>query len=541
MRVVLVILILGIGVLAIRGDSNRAQTYSNQPGSSAAAAQATMRPGTASEDTFNRLISRAETGHPVHVIVGLTIAFQPEGFLGSAQRVREQRDSIGRAQASLLSRLSSFQVRSIKRFSFIPYIAFTVDAGGLKRLREDKGVAGIYEDMLASPLLTDSIPLIGANNAWARGYTGKGQTVAILDTGVAAGHPFLEDKVVSEACYSHHEEDVSRSFCTDEVSELIGRGSAHPCDHTLEGCDHGTHVAGIAAGTNDNFSGVAKGAKLIAIQVFTKYENQEDCGDPEEHPAPCIRSRSEDQIRGLERVQELVGEFSIAAVNMSLGGGRFTSQSACDEANAPMKAAIDNLRSLGIATIIASGNDGYSDALNAPGCISTAVSVGSTDDGSENTIADVVSIFDPVKGKASNSASFLNLLAPGQWIYSSVPEDEDVEGDEFKSFHGTSMAAPHVAGAWAVLKSKVPGASVDEILTALIDTGVPVTDTRNNITKPRIELDAALKLIEPNEGTLHLPPLDRKPLYTGQIKTLRLARDPTPMITNESRLLRPKH
>jgi subtilisin family serine protease len=159
---------------------------------------------------------------------------------------------------------------------------------------------------------------------------------------------------------------------------------------------------------------------------------------------------------------------------MSLGGGQYFS--ACDASQSSRKAAIDNLRSVNIATVISSGNSGYKTAIGAPACISTAISVGSTTD------SDVVSSF-------SNVASFLSLLAPGSSINSSVP------GGGYDVFNGTSMAAPHVTGAWAILKSKFPSASVDEILKALQITGVLVNDTRSGGTVTgmrRIQVDYAL-------------------------------------------------
>jgi subtilisin family serine protease len=141
--------------------------------------------------------------------------------------------------------------------------------------------------------------------------------------------------------------------------------------------------------------------------------------------------------------------MNIAAANMSLGGGQYTAN--CDVQQAAIKAAIDNLRSIKIATIIASGNSSYTTAMGSPACISTAVSVGSTGDGSFGATTDRVSSF-------SNSVGFLNLLAPGQWIESSV-----LNGN-YDDLQGTSMAAPHVAGAWAVLKQRKPDATVTEIL-----------------------------------------------------------------------------
>src|SRR5207302_8581354 len=136
-----------------------------------------------------------------------------------------------------------------------------------------------------------------------------------------------------------------------------------------------------------------------------------------------------------------------------------------------------SLRAAKIATVVASGNNGFTNALSSPACISTAVSVGSTGDGSGDTPLDNVSSF-------SNHATFLSLLAPGDLITSSVP------GGGFDSFEGTSMATPHVAGAFAILKQASPTATVSQILGALQSTGASVT--RNSITKPRIRMLNAL-------------------------------------------------
>jgi hypothetical protein len=194
-------------------------------------------------------------------------------------------------------------------------------------------------------------------------------------------------------------------------------------------------------------------------------------------------SYDSDQIRGLERVYDLRGSLAIAAVNMSLGGGGYTSQASCDSANRTRKTIIDTLRTAGIATIVASGNEGFVNALSAPACISSAISVGSTTDGSfDATPADEVSEF-------TNSAPFLTLLAPGHWITSSVP------GGGFNAFAGTSMAAPHVAGAWALLRSRSPSASVVDVLGALTSTGTGVFDPGNGQTKPRINVQAALSSV----------------------------------------------
>ena len=427
--------------------------------------KSTSDPAVVRELTSLRL--KAETSGAARIIIGLRVPFAPEAALGAAE-AGLQRAEIASSQAAVIASVPSLRGKpsTLKQFETIPFMAMEVDASELDALASHPEVISIQEDRIADPTLAQSVPLIGGTTAWASGYTGSGQVVAVLDTGVDKAHSFLSGKVVSEACYSTAG-SFSTSVCPGGVNSTAS-GSGVNCSLSVSGCDHGTHVAGIVAGTSVSFSGVAKSAGIIAVQVFSRFAAQADCGTS---PAPCARTYSSDQILGLQRVYALRNTYSIAAVNMSLGGGQYFS--ACDASETARKAAIDNLRAVGIATVIASGNAGYTSSMGAPACISSAVSVGST------TKLDAVSSF-------SNSASFLHLLAPGSAINSSIP------GGSFEEFYGTSMAAPHVAGAWAVLKQKKPTMTVSEGLTALASTGTSVTDYRNGIVKPRIQLDAAL-------------------------------------------------
>ncbi len=420
------------------------------------------------------LMDKAKKDGWVRVIVTLDIPATPEGYLPTQAHVINQRQLIASKQSALLNRIRGNAIRNLKRFKYVPLVSMMVTESGLQALLAATETAKIVEDAMFFPSLVQRIPLIGADDAHVDGFTGQNQTIAILDSGVDSNHPFLTGKIVSEACFSTTDPAFNiESACPNGQASQIGPGSGAPCQGG--GCDHGTHVAGIAAGGNSGipFSGVAKGASLIAIQTSSLLNDNTICG-PEDLPTPCAVVLFSDLILAGEHIFSLRDSFNIAAVNLSLGGQGSTSP--CDSQAPDAKIIIDLLRSVGIATIASSGNDEFANAITVPACISSAISVGATDK------LDQVPLF-------SNSASFLDLLAPGVNITSSVP------GTGFSSFSGTSMAAPHVAGAFAVLRSKNPSATVDEILAALKNTGQPILDTGNDLVKPRIQVDLALTQI----------------------------------------------
>jgi subtilisin family serine protease len=411
---------------------------------------------------FDRIAPRSADGS-VRVIVGLQAKFTPEGGLGTAA-VKAQRAEIDGARADVLGAVAGTDHELIHRYQTVPYVALELSGEALQELQDSGTAASIQEDTLSDPALTQSTALVEATESAAVTRTGSGQHIAVLDTGISKTHPFLAGKVVSEACFS------ATANCPGGVTASTAVGSGVNCTYAVSGCRHGTHVAGIAAGKGATFNGVARDAKLISINVFSRFTGADCAGAGE---SPCARSFTSDQIKGLDRVFALRNTFRIASVNMSLGGGKSTTN--CD-ADA-RKPAIDNLRSAGIATVIASGNDGFSDGVGAPSCISTAITVGST------TKTDAVSGF-------SNSSPLVELLAPGTAINSSVP------GGGFLPFDGTSMATPHVAGAWAVMRS-VSAQTVPTILGHLSSTGKPATDPDNAVTKPRIRvLTASTRLAD---------------------------------------------
>ncbi|PLX70644.1 MAG: hypothetical protein C0602_03805 [Denitrovibrio sp.] len=417
---------------------------------------------------FRKIFKDKDPKEEVLLILELDSEFIPEGFLDSTAK-SSQRARIKAVQDKVHKKLkdkhSYYKNKKIGKFDTVPYLTMKATRDDMQDLLDIDEITNVQVDELAKPIMSESNVLIGSDTAWANGFTGSGQTVAVLDTGVEKTHAFLSGKVVAEACFSNAGGAGSGvSLCPGGVTTSYASGSGVNCSSAVDGCDHGTHVAGTIAGENGTggISGVAPDATIIAMNVFTNFSGE-------------ALSYTTDQTRALERVYALRGTYDIASVNMSLGGGSYSSY--CD--NDSRKAIIDNLRSAGIATVIASGNNGYTNSISGPACISTAIAVGSVQDGSYGTTADRVSSF-------SNSSSLVDMLAPGQYITSSVP------GGGYSAWAGTSMATPHVAGAWALVMSADTTATVSEVESALETTGTSVTDTKNNVTKPRINVDEAI-------------------------------------------------
>ncbi|OLN27302.1 serine alkaline protease (subtilisin E) [Desulfovibrio sp. DV] len=386
-----------------------------------------------------------------------------------------------------------------RTYSALPFVAVAVNAKALEALQAEPGVTSIEVDApiplplpvpsgsgakgesgaasTAPPQLPTSgnlnwgPPKIGADTAWSRGYTGAGWTVAILDTGIRRTHEFFAGKTIVEACFS------ANSNCPGGTKTAYGPGSAVHYANTYTGYDHGTHCAGIATGNkaDGTVAGVAKNANLIAVQVFSIIPDT----------TPWIGSYPSDQLAGLNYVYSLRGSTSIAAASMSLGGGAYSTP--CDSAS--QKAGVDLLRSVNIATTIATGNDGYCSYISSPACISTAIAVGAS------TSGDGESYFN------NWNPNLQTLFAPGSGIYSSTGASDT----SYASWDGTSMATPHVAGTWAILRQNRPNDSVGTILSRVLAGGTPiVTGCGTGLSKPRVYIPAAL---EANASSTQLLPL----------------------------------
>lgn len=394
----------------------------------------------------------------VRVVVTLDV---PDATVRELRGLTDARPVVLEIQRRLetdLALMRSGSFTDLRGFRVSPGVTMTVDGEALQYLDRLTYVRQISRQIPLFPTLDLSAEQVNVPGALAVGLSGNGQAVAILDTGVQAAHPFFGGRVVAEACFSLNQ-------CPGATAgPQIGPGTGAPCT-TNNRCDHGTHVAGIAAGLNNTMSGVARGANIIAINVFSQSNNPNVCGT---NPVPCIVAWTGDIIDGLDQVLLLTNQMNVAAVNLSLGGGPVNT-GFCNNQIPAFTTAVNNLRNLGVATAIASGNDGFDNGVSFPACIQNAITVGNVTDN------DAVAA-------SSNSGPQVDLMAPGTNINSSVLNGA------YANKSGTSMATPHVAGAFAVMRQRFPNDPVATLEQRLENTGVLVTDTAAGMTRPRLRL-----------------------------------------------------
>ncbi|HNQ21715.1 MAG TPA: S8 family serine peptidase [Phycisphaerae bacterium] len=396
----------------------------------------------------------------------------------AAQVDEELAQAIDTAVRTEIDRLAGVSYTLRRTYRSVPFAALSVSESALEKLESSPGVVGISEDRLMSVHLDGTVGIVGADDAWALGYGGSAWYVAVLDSGIRASHHFFAGKHLVQACFASGQDgdpanggDCPNGQATDITSSDAARYHANP-----PRSDHGTHVAGIVAGNDAGVPrfGIARDADLIVVQVFSQFFSSPDCDPP---GTDCVLAWTDDQIAALDYVYSLRTLYPIAAVNMSLGAGVYSNQSQCDQDFAGVGACIDNLRAAGIATVISSGNDGSCIGISAPGCVSTAVAVGAVDDN------------DAEPNFSNYEADFLELYGPGVDVRSATIGADD----SYTDHSGTSMAAPHVSGAWAILKQAAPWAMVETILEILQTTGHDVAGRCTGTpTQHRIQVDAAL-------------------------------------------------
>ena len=208
--------------------------------------------------------------------------------------------------------------------------------------------------------IMNSVDMIGARALWERGITGQGTVVVVIDSGVETSHPFLDGKVIDEACVGISVGGRTGD-CGGGADFATGEGTAAP-DYTDEDANHGTHVAGTIAGNNGEAYGVAPDAKIAAILVKSPDgfdEDEDNCGEGDPN---CASALNDSLTRAYSHVMELAQQYRVVAVNMSLGAGEYSG--ICDEqtpGGAALSEAFQAAQASGIANVVASGNERFDD------------------------------------------------------------------------------------------------------------------------------------------------------------------------------------
>ncbi|GHB99176.1 peptidase [Streptomyces anthocyanicus] len=306
--------------------------------------------------------------------------------------------------------------------------------------RRGAGVEGVWLDGRVTADMAESNAQIGTPEAWEAGLTGKGVTVAVLDSGVDAGHPDLAGRIAQ-----------SRSFIPgEEVADRHG---------------HGTHVTSTVGGSGAASDGKEKGVAPGATLAVGKVLDDEGFGSESEI------------IAGMEWAAR---DVDADIVSMSLGS---TEPS---DGTDPMAEAVNTLsRETGALFVIAAGNTGAPSSIGSPGAADAALTVGAVDS------ADQAAWFTSAGPRYGDNALKPDLSAPGVGILAARSRLAEGSGD-YTSMDGTSMATPHIAGVAALLAEEHPDWSGARLKDALMSTSKELDVSAYQLGAGRVSVPAAV-------------------------------------------------
>ncbi|MFI8184188.1 S8 family serine peptidase [Actinacidiphila glaucinigra] len=305
------------------------------------------------------------------------------------------------------------------------------------------GVRKVWLDGKVKATLESSVAQIGAPDAWARGNTGTGVDVAVLDTGYDNEHPDLAGVVASSRSFIPYEDVVDRN-------------------------GHGTHVASTIAGSGaasgGKEKGVAPGAELHVGKVLDNSGSGADSW----------------VIAGMEWAAR---ETKARVISMSLGGF------APDDGTDPLSQAVNALSAeTGALFAVAAGNNGENGAstVASPGSADAALTVGAVDS------TDTVAAFSSRGPRFRDDAIKPEITAPGVGILAARSQYATFGSGSYASLNGTSMATPHVAGAAALVAARHPQWSGARIKDALVSTATETpANTADDGGNGRVDAAAA--------------------------------------------------
>jgi serine protease len=381
------------------------------------------------------------------------------------------RANVREVQDAVLSERGPGRFEVLYRYDTVYGFSALVDTAALRALAAHDDVESIERIPQLVKMDAQSLPLTNTDDAHALGFTGAGVTIAIIDDGIDHDHAAFG----GQSAWPNSKILGGRDFADNDSDPRI--------DCTAQ--SHGTAVAGVAAGNGGGITGTGKDAKL----VFLKIQSAGICGSA---------SLDGDIVGAIDWAVANRSTYGIKIISMSLGTTA-TYSGTCDSSQTAYRNAINAAVSAGITVLAASGNGAVSNGMSAPACIANAMSVGAVYDaniGSANfglcsdstTAADKITCY-------SNSGSQLDILAPSHCALTA-----QAGGGQTTCFGGTSSATPFSAGVAAVLLDKDGGLTPTEIRGLLKDNGQPITDSRNGLTRSRVDSLASLNAIDGGGG-----------------------------------------
>lgn len=337
------------------------------------------------------------------------------------------------------------------------------------------------------------------------GFSGVGQTVAVIDSGIAYNHYAL-----GGGLGSNYRVVGGYDFTENDSDPYDDRGPEDD-PNTIEG-SHGTHVAGIVGADDGSRSGVAPGVDLVGLRVFA------DNG-------AGYFSWVESALQWVHANRNAF-ENPITAVNLSLGT---TWNSTSIPGWATLEDEFAQLKADGIFISVSAGNSYTSyntPGLSYPAASPYVVPVMSSDD------SGMLSYF----SQRHQSA----ISAPGRYVYSTVPDyagNNNGVDDDWANFSGTSMAAPYVAGASVIIREAMEfvgmtGIDQDDIFDLMMDTADSFYDSSTGLYYNRLNMQSAIDAIMPvddfgnsvadayNLGTITDGPSSQSGPMSGHIATI---------------------
>lgn len=341
-------------------------------------------------------------------------------------------------------------------YDLVPAQAIAIRAADIEKLEQDASVERIWPDLPVHTCLDVSVPKIRVPEVRAEGFDGSGIKLAVVDTGIDAEHPDFAGRIVATA-------------------HFVG-GNA------VDENGHGTHVAGIAAGSgagsDGKYTGVAPGASLYIARVLDR--------------------NGSGSMSGVMAGVEWAVNQGAQIINLSLG-----SDGPCDGTDALSTLCDAAVQQRGVVVCVAAGNAGPgASTVGSPGCARFVITIGASNDNDQ--VTDFSS-----RGPTSDGRVKPDLVFPGFKI--AAPQAKGTQlgpvvAPGYISISGTSMATPHAAGAVALLLQAKGDLTPEAVKQALMSTTVNLNLPPNTQGTGRADVLGAYRRVTSDEPPPPPPP-----------------------------------